>query len=144
MIKQKIIEGNKLIAEFMGYKLITPSMRKNPEMWNISYWENPEMKKISGKVLCSENNLRYHSSWDWLMPCIDKIEKSYETKDTLPRFEINSHYCSFSIKYKQGYKNWIVGCYLESPEKIKTNSKIEAAYMVIIEFIKYYNLCQKK
>jgi hypothetical protein len=53
MEKNEIIESNRLIAEFMGfdrYSVILP---------------------IEGFL----NKGPYHSSWDWLMPVIDRIEK---------------------------------------------------------------------
>lgn len=54
MTEQEIIEGNKLIAEFMGGK-----------------W--PE--RINHEVFKSLNNdLGFHNSWDWLMPVVEKIE----------------------------------------------------------------------
>ena len=84
MSEQEIIEGNKLIAEFMGYKFI--------EDWH-QYW------RLSDKHLLLENELKYHSSWDWLMPVVEKIEYLYATDYILPRFEINSHICSFSVGY---------------------------------------------
>lgn len=89
------IDGNSLIAEFMGFRLITPEMRKRPEDWYnngkpSSYWENHELKG-SRRVLCGENGLMYHSSWDWLMPVVNKIfglKKDYPiaTSDLLETF----------------------------------------------------------
>ena len=75
-ISEEIIEGNKLIAEFMGYNLIIPSMRRYPNNWKTSYWErNYDIEKhTTDHVLCEENGLKYHSSWDWLMPVVEKIE----------------------------------------------------------------------
>ena len=62
MSKEEILEGNKLIAEFLGHKL------DNNNEFDIEYvtvqglWET-----------CSINDLEYNSSWDWLMPVVDKI-----------------------------------------------------------------------
>ena len=73
----KIIKGNKLIAIFEGYKLITPAMRREPETWKESYWEiKPEGHGT--QVLGTENGLSYHRSWDWLIPVIDKITSMSE------------------------------------------------------------------
>lgn len=52
MNDQEIIEGNKLIAEFMGMG-----------------------EKFLPMDYEHENGVRYHSSWDWLMPVVEKIEK---------------------------------------------------------------------
>lgn len=57
MMDEEIIAGNKLIAEFIGYKYLHPS----------------------GDYSCE---LRYHSSWNWLMPVIEKIGKDYTVKIT--------------------------------------------------------------
>lgn len=62
MTQEEIIEGNKLIAEFMDAK---PSDYGKP-------WK---------KWMYSE--LEYHSSWDWLMPCIGKISNECEEPEEL-------------------------------------------------------------
>jgi hypothetical protein len=49
--KTEIIEGNKLIADFMG--------------WIHHKDENINEMEIA--------NLQYHSSWDWIMPVVKKI-----------------------------------------------------------------------
>lgn len=54
-------EENRFIAEFMG-------MVKGDINGNY-YWESPE--KIVGRKI---DDLQYHSSWDWLMPVVEKIE----------------------------------------------------------------------
>lgn len=134
-MEEEIIIYNRLIAEFMGYSLVTPLMRKNPEIWTCSYWENTKLNKNSKRVLCAEKHLKYHSSWDWLMPVRKKIIEMFETEHTLPRFEITSHYVQL---YLDNFK-CSAGCYLESLEKIKFSSELEALWYVIVEFIKWYN-----
>lgn len=60
----EIIEGNKLIAEYMEstfkseYKIVNFSVR-------------PTIN-IQANSFC-EDELEYHKSWDWLMPVIEKI-----------------------------------------------------------------------
>jgi len=73
--KERIIEGNKLIAEFMGYQYFP----YNSETANkiIHGWRKPTKGhiKISGWYLCrTSKDLQYCSSWDWLKPVIDKIK----------------------------------------------------------------------
>lgn len=88
------IEKNKLIAEFMGIELVGGGQNLR-EL-------NPDLDKYFRKTtyardgLCDwchngvshghsyrcyvidDNKLKYHSSWDWLMPCIEKINLDYE------------------------------------------------------------------
>ena len=55
----------------MGYKLITPQMRREPSTWMHSYWEHPELKGAK-RVLCEEHQLTYHCSWNSLIPVVEK------------------------------------------------------------------------
>ena len=72
-------EENILIAEFMGYKL-TPC--NNGLAWDIgkSIPSHEHLFPIQG-VLHTGNELNFYTSWDWLMPVVDKIE-SIELKDS--------------------------------------------------------------
>lgn len=84
MTPQEIIEGNKLIAEFMGRK-----GKVNAHL----YWVNvPSVKWVTIE------QMQFHSSWDWLMPVAEKImdycfendgeedliTKFYDIRDTIP------------------------------------------------------------
>ena len=100
-------ENNKIIAEFMG---ITPN---EAGVYHVS--------KHKGYSL---ENLLYHTSWDWLMPVVEKIES------ILPCDSI------ITIEYKD--------CRIpvnESGFDIVTNeeTKIEAVYKAVVEFINQYN-----
>jgi hypothetical protein len=68
-----IAEFNKLIAEFMGYKLLPCN--------NGKAWESPHQKavddifKIHGRLWKKDDPFyKWDSSWDWLIPVIEKIE----------------------------------------------------------------------
>lgn len=61
-----IVEGNKKIAKFMGAKTARHKT-VNALMWVCEGYH------LHNK-LYFPNNLKYHKSWDWLMPVIFKIE----------------------------------------------------------------------
>ena len=60
------MKSNKLIAEFMGWQL-----QDNPkDRWYCSFRE-------PNGILHKNTNIepmQFHSSWDWLMPVVKKIE----------------------------------------------------------------------
>lgn len=127
MTQEEILEGNKLIAEFM-------ELHKDEESGNYLIVDEPH---IRASCLMSIEYLRYHSSWDWLMPVVEKIEHLEETETMLGIVDINSHYCRIlSLCKKQ--PDIIIGCYETSPEKLKCSTKIDALYQAIIKFIKWY------
>ena len=99
MSEQEIIEGNKLIAEFMGLREQTDPT----ERW-LGHW-------FSGSERF--DRLHYNTSWDWLMSVVDKIyslDKYYkykmylnpfesELKDLFPNIEKVYEFCLDFIKW---------------------------------------------
>lgn len=57
MEKKEIIEGNRLIAEFMGLRIGVDK---------YSY-------RVGATEPLHEKHLDYHKSWDWLIPVVEKI-----------------------------------------------------------------------
>ena len=74
LTKEIIAEGNALIAQFEGYKLVTPSMRRQPEKWDHSYWE--KKRPDNGRqVISTEHTLPYLASYEALMRVVELIEE---------------------------------------------------------------------
>ena len=64
-----IEEKNRMIAEFMGFKL-----QDDPnERWFGQYFTVPN-KVWANRI----ELLHFHASWDWLMPVVEKIESVNE------------------------------------------------------------------
>jgi len=87
---------NKLIAEFMG------GLKPMDEHW-------------------VETHGFYHTSWDWLMPVVEKIEKM--GVDVI----INRFSCQIRTHIRGFNKEGIFP------------SKIESTWYIIIDYIKWYN-----
>jgi hypothetical protein len=123
-MNKDILEGNKLIAE----SPFAPDEHK--------YW--------MAKLLASEgdrtrffNAAKYHSSWDWLMPVVEKIEKDV-SKEPFFGFTVvlAGHFCH--IKCHE--KNCQDGIIYQTPYGTKPKTKIEAIiWLAVVEFIKWYN-----
>jgi len=103
---EKINEGNKLIADFMGQEVMQLKTAMSPQ---------------GGYHLMRENHggyepLKYHSSWGWLMPVVEKIGK----------FEISENHCLFSDGE---------GDFLHR----EANTTIEATWLAVVDFIELHH-----
>ena len=129
MGQNKIIEGNKLIAEFMtpwrdkrkkSYPFPFPVIEVVPAEHLMGYGHIPEggIKHFEG----TPDMMKYHSSWDWLMPVVEKIESlGYD-------FSIDNCY----VRIWDGGQSDFEMTFSE-PTKLLTT------YFAVIEFIKWYN-----
>lgn len=120
MDAEKIYQGNVLIAKFMGWELITPEMRKQPDTWKESYWEQTyDYEGSTGRsVLCSERHLKYYYSWDHLMPVFHKITKQIYDQPPVTSKE---------------------GMYATKLYTMHLNNSIESVWLAVLDYIIWYN-----
>lgn len=94
MTTQEILEGNKLIADFMGAKRqIEGRDIKKHEIWLPTHG----ICRFDTIELGMGKTLHYHKSWDWLIPVIQKIyninRSFYESmEDSLPLLDLSHSY----------------------------------------------------
>ena len=112
-----ILEGNKLIAEFMGLEIITDGIS----------WFDTNYKSLGN----------YDSSWNLMMSVVEKIEN----------LEVNSVQVvdEFRIEPNQVVvRGWITPKHkfyrVYEIEKMSSIFKLKAVWFVVVEFIKWYNL----
>ena len=138
MTRKEVIEGNKLIAEFMGYSVGFP--HKTDKYGYIQTVEgyiipsivnpSPHPSDIDTHQF-SLTDLRFHSSWDWLMLVVEKIN-------------------TMNSKYEINIYSQVVTLFSYSPIETKAKfnnsefTKIVAVWLTVIEFIKWYNSCKKE
>jgi hypothetical protein len=120
IVMENVKESNKLIAEFMGGKLEMVDHTEGNEKWlreqGKSEWFIETWTTMPSDISKPTEPYRlgafkYHSSWDWLMPVVNKA--SYESERIRGNFEIEM---------------WA----------ILTNS-IHTVYQNVIQFIQWYN-----
>ena len=110
---------NVLIALFMDCKIQGRYIKRTTKFWDFP-------GNDSG-LTCSIEHLKYHSSWDWLMPVIGKIESL-------------GYFCMIN-KWTSVYTGPSASA-TESRIQITTvegESKITNTYQAILQFIKWYN-----
>ena len=90
--------SNKLIAEFMGYKLAKCN--------NGLAWESPYKKSVEDTFelhgrLWRENDsyYKFHTSWDWLMPVVQKCRQENQL-EYFDRVYYALEECDINITYK--------------------------------------------
>lgn len=85
----KILDGNLLIAEFMGAKIDIKTkdcddpvyeFEFSPNKFNFPY-KRYHKEWFSGSRKHSESEERYDNSWNWLMPVVKKLESLQENKE---------------------------------------------------------------
>ena len=115
---------NRLIAEFMelkeGKKYLSPPL------------EEPEA--IGLGMYVSLDEMRYHTSWDWLMPVVEKIESFQDGEDG---DSMRGHLYNFRIE--QHFVYVIDGGSMDHIIEMDGDSKLQATYQAVVEFIKFYN-----
>jgi hypothetical protein len=114
------IEGNKLIAEFMGYtsadKIFYPE-HKGKYLYNTK-----------GNIINS-SHLRFRSSWNSLMPVVIKCQEieTIESDNLSGEGDLDDPKC---------WKSW-------SYRYVHLDTNIERVWRACIEFIKWYNTNKK-
>lgn len=146
-MKQKEIEtGNKLIAEFMGGKLY------KSESHNHSFHTAPKKMPTEPVYSLVIGNLKYNSSWDWLMPVVEKIGRIRHDnpypKDlkkgeviidqlTLGRNVFSLHAFKWTGKWE--IKTFYHAYDPDEPKMSDAKSYHEMIWKTVVDFIKWFN-----
>lgn len=108
------LEGNKLIAEFMGWQ-------NNGDR----YFDKPNNKTF----LLYPNEMKFNSSWDWLMPVVEKIETFEDSTD-----DFEGGYSVSIQAYLCEVQNMMGGHISDGFEE----TKIMSVFVAVVKFIKWY------
>ena len=132
-MSKEIIEGNKLIAEFMGitrgidnyYNGMTDDKGSN----EFPCWVYPDGKKFT--------HLYYHYSWDWLMPVVEKMCKIKCMWDNVEPHELDTYYPRTFGMLNAETKRPMVR--INSNPLFEADTLIGATWLAVINFITWYN-----
>lgn len=151
MTENEIINGNKKIAMFWG------SIEKYDSNINGNYWTfNEEWYDTFNDVCCGTQwitgNFKFHKSWNWIIPIIDKIENldmSDQHYKWIAHDGERSNFINYEFEMKQwsdGYSSCIsMDLQLDPSETVagdyykKYPTRIDAVWNCVVEFIDYYN-----
>jgi len=127
MENKKIIEGNKLIAEFMEVKNVIEYELNSKHKCLIISDDDGFIDYVEGI-----NFLSYNDNWNRIMPVVEKIKKL--------EFEFNT----FSDYTKtEKYRNEVRISELSVDKYcrilIRNTDMLDAIFNAVVEFIKWYN-----
>lgn len=125
---------NEAIAMFDGWQLV----EREVEMSDFT----------SQKLMCFEKegywryhyDHKYHSSWDALMPVVEKIESLYEGYAFT--VEIKGDWCLIT----QNTQHWMAFSDTIDMKgiNVRKTKKINSVYMAVFQFIQWYNQINKQ
>lgn len=110
--ENQILEGNELIAEFIGFE--KEKNQGDPPLYNASPYNTKWQYVHPIEML-------FHRSWDWLMPVLDKITWHWRMS--------NQDFCV----YKNDTDTMITE--IHEPEL----SQIQCVWLGVVEYIKWHN-----
>ena len=114
------MSDNELIAEFMGLE-----HREETAVLQRRYLWTDGYRRLFHPV----SKLRFDTSWDWLMPVVEKIEKLYS--DAFPSNE------EF-VRRILAKENPLDGPYMDVVG-LPLSTSISEVHKAVVDFIKWYN-----
>lgn len=119
-VRPNIIESNRLIADFMGLK---PTKFGTNYQWSDSphfFVNHDTHEKVMESIA---NYSKYDTSWDWLIPVVEKIES------ISGQFWIGKYSTSVT---SENVRDWEIS-------SGKGLTKIQSVYVCAVRFITWYN-----
>lgn len=132
MVEKEIIEGNILICDFMGWEKSVITGLGKTELKGYYVFAVPTNQTMYGRPYSDIERLKFHSSWDWLMPVVEKISEHYD-------FTISSVglWVCYIDRKDCDWEDKHIGD-MGGHEPVITN-----AFMAVVQFIKWYNTNKK-
>lgn len=130
---EELIRNNEMIAAYLdGVVREGWRVQDNAQMvWEgnvAAIYREAFMKLPIGRVIITDQ-LKFHESWDWLMPVVEKIKK-----DNWVKIELQEDYTFCLISSPQLGADPVT---LE--ERVEDMSPISVVYDAVITYIKWYN-----
>lgn len=135
MNKQEIIEGNKLIAKFMG--CVYDELSDTYATGILKLVEPQAFGDEQFSSLLHDYELDYHISWEWLMVVVEAVEVIKDEYQGRFGVHIVSNSCTIqSTNFRSDERTTNPPYYFDS---VTLDSKIESTWYAVVRFIEWYN-----
>ena len=141
MTTEEIIEGNKLIADFMGFQKCNCIRNENGRYYDyylsdkfelieeVEIWiESEHGFGLENQDMCFIEELKFHSSYEWLMLAVEKIELLLFPNDVF-----------YNINILSGCEVYIISSDMNEFGPYSEPTKKLTIFKGVVEFIKWYN-----
>ncbi len=91
------LKNNKLIAEFMGVNPTISGDEITYEMYGVI---DCIEDGVDEQHFFLEEQLLFHTSWDWLIPVVEKILNKSDNDELIERFCANTNHLNHDATYK--------------------------------------------
>jgi hypothetical protein len=131
------IEGNKLIAE-------SPfsNERHREQLLRDIAFDKTQGENFHANELATVSTFKYHTSWEWLMPVVEKIGEYHWPEYWLHgkdpdagEWDDTAYPRTFGMRDKEG--NYMVR--INASQVFSAKTLIEATWLAVIDFIQWYN-----
>lgn len=128
MTEAEIIEGNKLIAEFMGAKYLGKERHGGHDYHMFDFPESFAIKLSTpdGFGMKRTGYLEFDSQWDWIMEVVDDI-----------RYARRFYTVNWNTISDQSYNLW------KGIEKSLLNISLKQVFKAVVKFVTWYNQSSK-
>jgi hypothetical protein len=135
------MNDNELIARFMGWKILAKGWYswgevKTDDTFDTGHsWDDPNLPAIYGdRTDYPVDCMKFHTSWDWLMPVVEKIDFHVEMPNgDYFQTSIGKHKTSIFRKDRRSIP------YLQEEISSGGEGRLKDTYETVIQFIKWYN-----
>ncbi len=129
-------EGNKLIAEFMGAEMPSYSVQPDGSIKKCSLVYNGHRVDyiyVMDKWSEYGDLFKFHSSWDWLMPVVEKVNNiCKEIGGPLSNHSKDQEHLPDKHNNPQHWKSWI-------HHSVTLTTDRQLVWQACVDFIQWYN-----
>lgn len=131
------IEGNKLIAEFMG-GIYAPVYRRSKVGGNTHYneWQDCLIREVNGKMF--HQDLKFHSDWNWLIQVLSQISAIGCDADYSPN-EVEIYPMHFRLKSRLYSPSFLYSTMKDDEDEYEKSFNPIMIWKGVVEFIQWYN-----
>ena len=137
MTPKEVLQYNKMCAEFLGLKRGWWISQEKPLTEDKKQWWDIDGKTFLGTKVYYDDDLKFHTDWNWIMEVVEVIEKLYDSNIYF-KVAWNNVTIGIATQYELAYETGFEGV-----EVYREGNKKESVVKAINLFLIWYNKNKK-